>query len=134
MCVIFGSVKMMFRRLLLGKEMKWCQKSSIRMFSKLWHYRIIWYLFAGFKTVILCSVHSIWFVKYVLAAKMWFVKTSFRIMKYESQDVKSNPKHCPKIYHTYSRMMKLGTAIPRESVIFVILGNAGKICILIHNF
>ena len=26
---------------------------------------IIWYLFQGFKTVILCSVHSIWFKKYV---------------------------------------------------------------------
>ena len=33
------------------------------MFLKLWHCRIIWYLFVSFKTIILCSVHSVRFVK-----------------------------------------------------------------------
>ena len=36
---------------------------------KLWHCQIIWYLFAGFKAIILCSVHSRWFVKYVFLLK-----------------------------------------------------------------
>ena len=44
----------------------------------------------GFNTIILCSFHSIWFVKYVFSAKIWFVKTSTKIVKYESQVVKSN--------------------------------------------
>ena len=30
---------------------------------------MIWYLFAGFKTGILCSGHAIWFVKYVFLLK-----------------------------------------------------------------
>ena len=57
---------------------------------KLWHCQITWYLFAGFKTIILCSIHSIQFVKYVFSAKIWFVKTSTKIVKYESRVVKSN--------------------------------------------
>ena len=40
---------------------------------------IIWYLFAGFKTTTLFS------------AKIWFVKTSARIMEYELRVVKLNP-------------------------------------------
>ena len=70
--------------------MEWCQKLSIRMFLKLWQYRIIWYLFTGFKIIILCSVHSLWFVRYVFSAKIWFVKTWTRIVKCESRVVKSN--------------------------------------------
>ena len=31
-------------------------------------------LIAGCKTVVLCSGHSVWFVKYVLSTKIWFVK------------------------------------------------------------
>ena len=65
--------------------MEWCQKLSIRMFLKLWQYRIIWYLFTGFKIIILCSVHSLWFVRYVFSAKIWFVKTWTRIVKCESR-------------------------------------------------
>ena len=53
---------------------------------------IIWYLFAGFKAVILCSVHSTWLMKYVFSAKIPLVKTSTRIVKYESRVVKSNPE------------------------------------------
>ena len=42
------------------------------------------YLFAGFKTIILGSVHPIRFVKYVFSAKIWPMKSSTRIVKYES--------------------------------------------------
>ena len=55
-CLVFAICKNDIWKLLLNKEMEWCQKSSIRMFSKLWQYQIVWYLFAGFKTIILCSV------------------------------------------------------------------------------
>ena len=58
---------------------------------KLWHGQIIWYLFEGFKAIILCSVDSSWFVKYVFPAKIEFVKTSTRIVRYASRVVKSNP-------------------------------------------
>ena len=45
------------------------------------------------RPLILCTVHSIWFVKYVFSAKIWSVKTSIRIVKYESRArvAKSNP-------------------------------------------
>ena len=57
------------------------------MFLKLWHCRIIWYLFVGFKTIILCSVNSIRFVKmWVFLLK--YVKTSTTVVKYESRVVK----------------------------------------------
>ena len=36
------------------------------------------------KTIILCFVHSMCFVKYVFPAKIWFVKTSTKIVKCES--------------------------------------------------
>ena len=62
-----------------------------KMLLELWHYRIIWYLFEGFKTVIVCSVHSVRFMKFVFCAKIWFVKTSTRIVKYESHVATSNP-------------------------------------------
>ena len=45
---------------------------------------------AGFKTIMLCSVHSFWLVKYEFSAKIWFIKTSTRIVKYESQVIKLN--------------------------------------------
>ena len=47
-------------------------------------------ILAGFKTIILCSVHSIRFVKYEFSTEIWFVKTPKRIVKYESRVVKSN--------------------------------------------
>ena len=47
--------------------------------------------FAGFKTIILCCVHSIWFMKNVFSAKSWLVITCTSIMKYESRVLKSNP-------------------------------------------
>ena len=36
-------------------------------------------------------VHSLWFVKYMFSTKIWFVKSSTKIVKYESRVVKSNP-------------------------------------------
>ena len=58
---------------------------------EIWQCRVICYFFVGFKIIMLSSAHSIWFVKYVFLAKTWFVKTSTRIVKYESRVVKSNP-------------------------------------------
>ena len=40
---------------------------------KLWHCRIIWYLCAGLKTIILCSVFSMWFVKYAFSSRINYV-------------------------------------------------------------
>ena len=57
---------------------------------KLRHYKIIWCLFAGFKTLVLCSVYSTLLVKYVISVKMWFMKTLARMVKYEPRIVKSN--------------------------------------------
>ena len=62
-----------------------------------------WYLLAGFKTIIFCFVHSIRFVKYVLSAKIWFVKALTRIVKYESRVVKLNPAVAEKYYEWTSR-------------------------------
>ena len=61
------------------------------MFLKLSQCQIIWYLFAHFSTIILCFVHSVWFVKYVFSAKIWFLKASTKIVKYESPVLKLNP-------------------------------------------
>ena len=48
-------------------------------------------MFADFKTMILCSLHSKQFVKFVISAKIWFMKTSIRPVKYEPRVVKLNP-------------------------------------------
>ena len=55
----------------------------MRIFLKLSQCRIILYLPGAFQTIILCSVHSILFVKYVFSAKIWFMKTSTGYMKYK---------------------------------------------------
>ena len=52
-------------------------------------------LFVAFKAKVLCSVHFIWFVKHVFSAKIQFVKTSVRIVKYVSQVA----THWPIIHH-----------------------------------
>ena len=36
------------------------------------------------KIIIPCSVHSILYVKYVFSAKIWFMKTLSRILKFGS--------------------------------------------------
>ena len=51
---------------------------------------IIWYLVESFGTITLCSVRSLRFADYMLSAKIWFAKTSTRIVKYESRIDKSN--------------------------------------------
>ena len=89
-CLVFAIFyfrlhKLMFTRLSLDKEIRHCQ--------------ITWYLFADFKTIILCYVHSIWFVKHVFSAKRWFVKTSNRIVKCESQVAKLNSDRYPWKFH-----------------------------------
>ena len=53
------------------------------MFLKLWNFLMIWCLLPDLKTIILCSVHSIWFVEYVLCWNIWFVKALTRIVEYE---------------------------------------------------
>ena len=88
--VVFGSIKDVYKTFALYR-IWWWRKLSIKMFSKLCHCRIILYLFAGFKIIILCSVHPKWFMKFVFSAKMWFMKTSTRIVNYESQVAKLNP-------------------------------------------
>ena len=55
-------------------------------------------MYAGSKTIIVCSVHFIRFKKYAFSAKIWFVKTSTRIAKYESWVVKSNPAYVYVMY------------------------------------
>ena len=51
---------------------KWCLQNfysikKLMMLLKLWHCWLIWDLFAGFKTVGLCSL---WFVKYVFSTEI----------------------------------------------------------------
>ena len=47
-------------------------------------------LLAGFKTILWCSVHPKWFVKYVFPAKIWFVKILTRIVNYGLRVVKKS--------------------------------------------
>ena len=61
---VFDSVKNDVCKTFARYRIGWCWKSLIRMFLKLWHDHIIWYLFPGLRTIILCSVWSLWFVKY----------------------------------------------------------------------
>ena len=95
--IVLANCHFQLRKLYLqnfySKRKGWYWKSLIWMFLKLWHCQIISYLFASFKTIILCSVHSVWFMKYVFSAKIWFVKTSTRIVKCESRVVKSDPEY-----------------------------------------
>ena len=58
---------------------------------KLCQCRIIWYLLPCFTIIIMCYVHSVRFMKNVSFPKIWFVKTSTRIVKYESWVIKSIP-------------------------------------------
>ena len=85
--VIFDSVKKCLQN--FNSIKKWMMVQIVD--KNLWHYGIIRYLFAGFKTITLCSVYSIRFVKHAFSTKIWFVKTSTRIMKYKSWVIKSNP-------------------------------------------
>ena len=50
----------------------------------------VWYLFEGFKTVILFPIQSIRFVKYAFSAEIWSMKAATRIMKYKTRVIKWN--------------------------------------------
>ena len=58
-----------------------CGKLS-KIFLKFWRYQIIWYLSAGLKIIKTCFVNSIQCVN-VFSVKIWFMKTSTRIVKYK---------------------------------------------------
>ena len=74
------------------KRNGWCWKSSTRMFSTLWQCQIIWNIYVSFTTIILYSLRSIQFMKrFVFSKKIWFLKNSTRVVKYESWVVKLNP-------------------------------------------
>ena len=51
--------------------------ASQGMLLKLGNCLLIWHL---------CTVHSIWLVKYVFFAKIWFMKTSTRIVNYANHE------------------------------------------------
>ena len=78
-------LKIMFTKLLLDEERNgWWWISLIRMFLKLSQCGIIWYLLAGFKTIILWSVHFIQLVKYVLLKYgSWKLQLEFWNMNHE---------------------------------------------------
>ena len=89
--VFSASLKIVFVQLFPDKEI-----NNLEILDNvfiIWHCWRIWYLFAGFKAIILCFVYSVPFVKYQFSAKIWFVKTSTIIMKYKSRVVKSNPDY-----------------------------------------
>ena len=88
---IYGSVKNDVYKKFAWQRNGWYWKSAIRTLLKLWHCQIIWDLFAGFKTIILYSFHCILIAKYIFTAKVCFVKTVARIVKYESWVAKSIP-------------------------------------------
>ena len=85
------------------------------MFLKLWHCQIIWYLLAGYKTIILCFVLSIGLVKYVSSVEIWFVKTSTRIIKFEPRVIKLNPVSVfLVVYDHFLVVLTLAVLIPDE--------------------
>ena len=83
----------MFTKCLLGKEIGELEIVG-RNVLKIWHCQLTWltwYLFVCFETMILITVQSMWFGKYVFSANIWFVNTTNRIVKCESRVVKCNP-------------------------------------------
>ena len=81
--------KIMFTKLLLKKKMDdtgnhW--KNVFKIMTIL-HNLVLVYRFYDH----LCLLRSIRFVKYLFPAKIWFVKTSSRTVKYESQVAELNP-------------------------------------------
>ena len=97
-----------FAKMMFEKEMEWCQKSSIRMFSILWQYRIIWYLFAGFKTITLCSVHSIydsWNMFFLLKYDLWKLQLESWNTNHESLNRTLN------LYDSESAMLLFGISL-----------------------
>ena len=58
------------------------------MFLKLWHCQIMWYLFVGFKTITLCSVHCCrsWNMCFLLKYDPWKLQLYSWNMNPESLD------------------------------------------------
>ena len=82
--------KMFFTKFLLNKK-KWMMlEIANKNVFKIMAMPKIWYL-----NIILCFVHSIWFVKYVFSTNIWFIKTWTKIIKYISRVVKLNPASIP---------------------------------------
>ena len=88
--VIYRSVKNYVHKIFAQQRNRWCWKSAIRTLLEICC-QTIWCLFAGFKNIFLWSAHSLWFMKFVFSAKIWFMKTSTWIVKYKSRVIKSNP-------------------------------------------
>ena len=65
-----------------------------------------------FKAYNLCSIHSLWFEKYVFLAEIWFVKISTRTMKYESQVLQSNSAKKGKYLHKISMLIFIRIFFP----------------------
>ena len=86
-CYLWVHKNISLQNIFAQQKNRWCWKLAIGMFLRKWRCHITLYLFAGFKSIFLCSIHSLWFVKYVFTANIWFVK----FYEYKSQDVKSNP-------------------------------------------
>ena len=103
-----------------------------KSFLKLWHRQIIWYLFASFKDIILCSVHSIWFVKCVFSAQIRFVKTLTRIVKHESRVAKSNPEQSEISFPQSDKMKNFKIWCYSCNVILTIFSKLWNI-LLLHN-
>ena len=66
---------------------KWMIEIVDEIVFSMWHCRVIWYLFASFKTI-LCSVHSIWFLSIWIFCWNVICENLTRIVKY----VKLHPK------------------------------------------
>ena len=93
----------------------------------------------------LCSAHPICFAKSVLSAKILFVKTLTRIVKYESQVIKSNPEGEYSTYGSYggatlklddfadldtgSKGYKNSKSVPERVMVFETFEKFFKVCI-----
>ena len=71
---------------------RWCWKSAIRMFLEMGRSEIIWYL--QVLKPYSCDLFTVYDSWDRFSAKIWFVKTSTWIVKYDSRFVKSNHDIC----------------------------------------
>ena len=87
--VIFSSVKKMIFCSI--KRNGWCWKSSTRMLSTLWQCQIIWNICKFYHHNLVFSLFYTIHEKICFLQKIWFLKNSTRVVKYESWVVKLNP-------------------------------------------
>ena len=52
---------------------RWCWISPLIIFSKLWQSKILWFLFAGFKSIILClfTCYDLWNTHFLPKYRSW---------------------------------------------------------------